>query len=1028
MDEMLKTQFDIYSKFEIAYTKRQTPPEYADKIELSEFSERLLKELNIRLYKHQAEAIEKFNNGNNVALVTPTASGKTLSYIISYLEELYKEENATALYIAPINALINDQYKKIQEYLSKAVPFIEVYPLTSGTSDKIRDRIKSRGQFILTNPEILIYSMILYNKSWERFWKNLKLIVVDEIHEMSGVKGSHFGNILRIVNVLNDLYGNNARYFALSGTIGNPKSFIETLFGKEFVIIDRSTSGNNKIEYLLPYKTYLLTYGTNQRIIDTLNNFVLNLSKKTLVFVKSRRLVEKIIKSIKKNPNLSRLVSPYRSGYDHNDRVAIENMFKAGKIMGLISTSAFEMGIDIGDLDVVCVVGFPSSRISLRQRFGRTGRIREGTVIFFPTENILDNYFYSNPKELFSDEVENLTTNVLNDRIIGYYISTLIMLYNELKETDRNYITADIIEKYWGPEAIYSIEKFIRNHSHSAIISNSTNTGDRYFFTTISKNELRKMINIRGIGKSFVIYNSKDNKKIGEISINNLFWECHPGGVYMHMGENFAVQKVDFNNDIVTVYPTQEEKITEVLNDKDIEILGVIRSKRLKNLSLNYCKLKVKEIFTGYLVIEYLRKQQKEEATIERKVIEYIEYPNPYILEYETEGIVITFDGGELRKIINYNKDYEILERNISLEKFKLNEENILRSGLHAAEHAIIGMYPSEIICSRSEIGGLSYVSGGSSPTIFIYEGISGGVGYSEVAFEKFEKIVERALSAIKSCYCKEDSGCPACIQSPKCGNANTILSKHIGTKILNFIMESLKSPANEEKETITPKLIKYSITHLKKEMPYLENNEKYGYYNLLEYPLEKFKKPIVFDIETQKYSYEVGGWDNAKDMLVSIAVVYDIKEDKILIFNENNIKLLIELLFSSDIVIGYNSRNFDYKVLSRYDSRFEICDSVKTFDILNDLLKKHIGDTKVSLNNLIRNNINPQGKTTHSKDIPNFFREGKIETVIKHCEEDVIYTYKIMKKILEDKYLKYEHKNQIYSIEFNEVIFRFKL
>lgn len=1030
MDEKLKLQFDIYSKFDLVHTKPYTHPEFREDIDLCEYSRTLLDKLGIKLYKHQAEAIEKFAEGNNVALVTPTASGKTLPYLISYLEELYKDENAVALYIAPINALINDQAKKIDGYIRNVVPFVEVYPLTSGTSDSVRSRIKSRGGFVLTNPEMLMYSLILYNRSWERFWKNLRIIVVDEIHEMSGVKGSHFGNILRIVNMLNEIYKNNARYFALSGTIGNPKTFIENLFGKKFVIIDKSTSGNKKVEFLLPNRVYLATTSSTGRIVDTLKTLVVTLSKKTLVFVNSRRMVERITKIIK-NSNLSHIVSPYRSGYDHKDRVAIENMFKDGKIKGLIATSAFEMGIDIGDLDVVCAVGFPSSKISLRQRFGRTGRIRDGTAIFFPTENILDNYYYNNPQELFSDEVENLTANVLNDRIVGYYIATSIIAYNEATESTKNYITDTLIEKYWGHDSIYAVEKFIKKFADKQpgiLFGGANHNNEKYFFTQLSKNDIRRMINIRGIGASLDIYDITRNKRIGEINVERIFWECHPGGIYMHMGDSYEVVSVDFDDRIVRVKPTERDFSTEVINDKDIEILGVIKSKKFKNLSLNYCKLKVKEIYTGYVSFEYRPRVVNGEVINEKVVIGYTEYPIPYVLEYETEGIVILFDGSELRKILKYDEDIKFIRNNKSMQNVRINEENILRAGLHSAEHSIIGMYPSEILCSRSEIGGLSYMSEGEAPTIFIYEGIEGGVGYSEVAFEKFDKIVRRAFLGVNSCSCKEDSGCPACIQSPKCGNANNLLSKRMGSKVLKFILDAFESPIVENKEALTPRLVKYSITHLKKDMPEVEENEKYAHYNLLEYSLDNFRKPLVFDLETQMYSYEVGGWENAKDMRLSIAVVYDIKENNVLIFNEDNVKALIDLLFSSDIVIGYNTRNFDYKVLSRYDKRFEISDSVKTFDILNDLIKKYVGETRISLNNLVKNNINKVGKTFRSEDMPNFFREGKIDIVIKHCEEDVMFTYEIMKKILKDRYLKYENKNQIFTIEFEEVIFRFKL
>lgn len=1024
MDERLKLNFDIYSKFDVVHVKEFKAPEYDPNIELGEFSQTLLRDLNMTLYKHQSLAVKKFLSNRNVAIVTPTASGKTLPYVISYLEELYRDEKSCALYIAPINALINDQTKKIKEYIKKVVPWVEVNSLTSATPDQIRAKLKTQGGFILTNPEMLIYSLILYNRSWSSLWKNLKLIVVDEIHEMSGIKGAHFGNIMRIVNMLNDVYSNNARYFALSGTVANPKEFIEKIFGKEFEIIDQNTAGSKRVEYLVPNSIYQYSMGSLRKIVDILKTFAESFSKKTLVFVRSRKEVEKVAKVIK-NTSLGRIVSPYRSGYSNKDRVAIENMFKDGKIMGLVSTSAFEMGIDIGDLDVVCVVGFPSSRISLRQRLGRTGRVKDGIAIFIPSNNMLDNYYYNNPKELFSDEVESITTNIINDRIIGYYIATAIIAYNDATEVGKNYIPEDIVLRYWGEESIYSIEKFSERKPEFVNISPSSYENKKYLFTKVGKQDIRSTVKIRGTGKTLNIYNKEANKKIGEIDLNYVFSECHPGGIYMHMGDSYLVKELDINNDLVIVVPTDENISTEVLADKDIEILSTQKLRLFDSLKIGLSRLKVKEIYTGYLVVEYKQRIINGEIITERIIKDKIDYKEHYVLEFETDGIVIDFDPTKFRGLLNFEEDYKIIKNNVSFQNLKINEPNILRSGLHAAEHSIIAMYPSEVICSRNEIGGLSSLE--KIPRITIYEGIEGGVGYSEIAFQKFENIVRKALIGIKSCKCKVDSGCPACIQSPKCGNANSLLSKHMGNKVLSFILNSLKYPS-ENKETLPSKVINYSISYIKTDLPNFEENGKYGKYDLLKTPLENFKKPLVFDLETQKYSYEVGGWDNAKDMLLSIAVVYDIKEDKMLIFNENNVNSLISLLLSSDIVIGYNIKEFDYKVLSRYDKRFENIDNIKTFDILNDLIKKYVGDIRISLDNLIRNNITPEGKKTNSSKMPEYFREGKIDQVIEHCKEDVYYTYMIMKKIIEDKHLKYEYSNITFTLEFQEVIFRFKL
>ncbi len=1057
-------EFSFYSKYEKVFEKPASQPIYDDRLELSPYSRKLLEILGIRLYKHQADAIRAFFEGKNVGIVTPTASGKTLPYVISYLEEVYKDPNAVALYIAPINALINDQAVKVSSYIRKVLPQVNVFALTSATDSRERAFIKSSGGFVLTNPEMLVYSFILYNDNWKRFWKNLRLIIVDEIHEMSGLKGTHFGNLMRVVNMLNDVYSNNARYFALSGTVGNPETFLESIFDKKFEVIKESTAGSRKVECFVPNLEFMRVGGSGTtKVLDLLKTFITGGDKKVLTFVKSRKAVEKLAKIIK-NSSLADKVMPYRSGYDPKDRKGIENMFRTGRIKGLIATSAFEMGVDIGDLDVVCILGFPLSRISFRQRLGRTGRVRDGIVVFIPTQNALDNYYYNHPEELFSDEVEELAANVYNERVIGYYVALAILAYNEaIGVSERNFISSDVVAKYWGEEGVYRAEKFIEHERKSLgkeeILSlgpDYYNPGGKIFITKLSKNDIRKLINLRNIGRSFDIVLHRKNgfkKKIGEISLTNLFYEAHPGGVYLHMGESYFVDDINLEDSIVSISESRinlkkgfsdsaengddGELLTEILVDKDIQVLNTMKKKFFKNssgsniFSLSYCKFLVREVFKGFIEYELEPVVEFGVKTYKRVIKKINYYDVPYEVSFETEGIMIKFDGSYLSRIVDFEKDKHILMRNVSLESYKINEEMILNSGLHAAEHAIISMYPSEIICSRMELGGFSSVNAYGAPTIFIYESVEGGVGYSEIAYSKMDKIVRRAFSTISNCSCNNDGGCPSCIQSPKCGNANMILSKHMGVKVLSMLIEGFESGGHEEgksKGVTNPKVVEYSISFLKKDLPSQEENGKYAFYDLLKYPLENFTRPLVFDLESQYYSYEVGGWDNAKDMLMSIGVVYDIKEDKYFVFSEDSVKALIDMLFSSDIVIGYNVKNFDYKVLSRYDSRFEIADNVKTFDILNDLLKKYVGNMKISLHNLVQNNINGVGKRISSEKMPLYFREGKIDVVIEHCKEDVYLTYLVLKKILEDRYLEFEYGRKKFRIDFDEVIFRFKL
>ncbi len=1045
--------FSIQALLKLVYTKERSLPEYATECELGELSKELLQKLNINLYKHQYEVVKYHMEGYNVGVFTPTASGKTLSYLISYLEDLYRYENAKMLYIAPMNSLINDQATKIRSYLSQVVPWIKVGVLTGGTSDFARKQIKNESDVILTNPEMLVFSMFLYHTSgWENFWKNLKIIVVDEVHDMSGVKGSHFGNILRILNMLNDYYNNNAKYISLSATVGNPEEFIRNLFGKPFKIVSNNTSGSQKVEFYFPSEYFVSQNpSVNFQSIELVRKFF-EIGKKGIVFTKDRKRTEKIFFSIKRNSRLSYLtnyVYSYRSGYDHDTRVGIENAFRNGKLKCLISTSALELGIDIVDIDFIVNIGFPFSKISLFQRFGRTGRIRDGIGIFLPTEDALDKYYYRHPEELFDTNFEQLSSNIYNERIIGYYIAIASIVFYELSNIygDFAQISEELVAKYWGEDAIYSIEKFVNYQSNvlknnDILVIGFNKDMSKFYTTRVSKEFFRKNLSIRSIGRSLdiqVVSDDTKGRKIGEISISRVFYEASPESIYLHEGEPYRVKNIDLKNYVVSVEKLKKDQYneTETLVDKYISVLSVLKEKIYKGFSLKLCKVKVEETIRGFVEYKFV----SENRTLFRKIIRTVEYPNPYVVKYDTDAILIDFDGESIKKIIDFGKDKEtILEgnnRSFDFKNQRLNLEKILLMGLHAGEHSIIGMYPSEVVCQRSEIGGLSSVSEYSSPRIYIYEGIEGGIGYSEKAFKKFENIVLRAYEVISNCDCEEDSGCPSCIQSPKCGNANYMLSKYVGKKVLDFLISNIREGEKENNKignidfsspAVIGKVTNYLAKYLKSELPEIENNVKYGRYNLLEYDIKKFYFPIAFDLETKKYSFEVGGWENAKDMLLSVAVVYDIKADEFLIFTEDNVKTLVEILFDSDFVLGYNTRNFDYKVLSRYDPRFEIQDNIKTFDILNDLLKKYIGDTRVSLFNLIISNIDRDINRIPSEDIPRLFREGQIEKVIEHCKQDVFYTYKVLEKILRDRSISFYNGHTMHLIEFDEVIFRFKI
>ncbi len=731
-------------------------PEFANLNDF--FIEEFCKKQNIKLYTHQKIAIEKILVGRNVCISTPTSSGKTLSYHLPILKKFSEDKNSKFLLIYPLKALAQDQKEKLIKNAEKVTPFFRCEIYDGDTSGYRREKIrKNLPNCLITNPDMIHYGILPSHYKWEDFFINLKYIVFDEVHTYRGVFGSHISWVIRrLLRILN-YYDVDPVFITTSATIGNPEQFHKSLFGFNFEIVKQNGAGN-------PIKHFFFVNpvesGTAYRIAVKLFSHFVQAGIRTIVFTKARKITELVYNNFKKSyPRLSDKVSSYRSGYLPEERREIEKKLFNGELLGVIATSALELGIDIGNLDVCILVGYPGSIINTFQRAGRVGRgIAPAGIFMVMQQDALDQYYVKNPDEFFEKKYEDIIVDPMNPYIAKQHL---------------------ICSAYEMPIRYEEIDDFkdilFENIRDGSIFQSQD--GKTYF--TKERNPHLK-INIRESGVTYSVIDIKTKKIIGNISAPRVFSECHPGAIYLHRGESFYVKNLDINKKEVWVDEDRGSYFTRPYVLKDTEILNIERERIEDNYVLLYGKLKVTEKVTGYE-----KKDLFNQNLIGR---EELNLP-PYT--YETRGFILRIP----KKII----------KRIEEQKYHL------MGSLHATEHAMIGLMPAIILCDRFDLGGICYPfhPQTDSSTIFVYDGYEGGAGLALSGFNKFNELLEKTLQLLEKCEC--EFGCPSCIHSPKCGSQNYPLDKEGSIFLLKGLMGEINiyEQENIKEIYITEKLIK---------------------------------------------------------------------------------------------------------------------------------------------------------------------------------------------------------------------------
>jgi DEAD/DEAH box helicase domain-containing protein len=806
------------------------------------------------LYSHQAEAIDSVLAGQDTLIVSPTASGKTLCYNLPVLESHLQSRPARALYLFPLKALAQDQLRSLRELSDCLLPPLDAALYDGDTSQAERKRLWQRPPHVLlTNPDMLHYGLLPYHsQKWSAFFSELRFVVLDEVHTYRGIFGAHMAQVLRRLHRVLRHHGAEPVFVLCSATIGNPGELARCLLGREARVIDGigSPSPGMRLFVLNPISTSLHTLACRLTIA------CVRAGLKCITFTKARRITELIYTWIEQQaPDLCGRISSYRSGFLPEERREIEGKLFSGQLDAVVSTSALEVGIDVGGLDACILVGYPGSIAATFQRAGRVGRgRREGLVFLIAGQDALDQYFVRNPEEILRRGFEPAVVDPALPNVLGPHL---------LSASAERALRMDEAEYEDLP-----VEAAARELVRAGRLDAAPGPGGLHFSREPYP---QKEVDLRGSGDTFTVLDTSEGAErvVGSISGFRAYVEGHAGAVYLHRGQSYLVSELDLDRKDIHARPAEVPYYTQALFDKHTEILGVERSRPLGNVVARFGRLRVTTTIHSF--------QKRRVRGQELLSTHPLELP-PHVLE--TLGLWWEIDP-ELGAALSAAGGH-------------------LMGSLHATEHCAIGLMPLFALCDRLDLGGICYPQHpqlGKS-VIFLYDGHAGGMGLAARGYALGEELLRETLRAIAGCAC--EAGCPSCIQSPRCGSGNKPLDKPGAAELVRLMLGDRPiSPARAAAGDPPAQAV-----------PALRAEAQ------LEPPPARI---VVFDVETQRSAQEVGGWHNAHLMRVAVAVAYDSSDGGYHVFSESEVDGLVRLLQAADLVVGFNVLKFDYEVLRAY-------------------------------------------------------------------------------------------------------------
>ncbi|TVZ00088.1 DUF1998 domain-containing protein [Trebonia kvetii] len=701
-------------------------------------------------WTHQAQAAALARAGSHVILATRAASGKSAGYLAAALSEVL--DGGTVLYISPTKALAADQLKSVCDLGLRGVR-ATCYDGDSTVAE--RAWAQSHANYLLTNPDMLHSAMLPGHARWRGFFRRLRVVIIDECHGYRGVFGSHVAQVLRRLRRIAAHHAapGAARepvFILASATIADPAACARSLTGLDTVTVTDDGSPRPPVTFALWEPPLLHTYAevrarrpATTEAADLLAAMV-KAEVPALAFIRSRRGAETVALAARDalDDELSGSVAAYRSGYLPDDRRGLESGLRDGRITGMASTTALELGINITGLDAVLIAGWPGTWASLWQQAGRAGRAgRHATAVFIARDDPLDSYLVHHPGTLLHHPVEPAILDPANPYVLGPHLAAAAAEL-PLGEPDLDLFGPASAKAVAGLTAAGELRRrpagwyYARHRRPSRDIS------------------------IRGdLGRPIRVVEEATGRLVGTMDEPSAHRYVHDGAVYLHQGESYLVTCLDLAERVALVEPGDPGYTTQARDVTDIEVTGERRRERWGDADLMLTDVRVTRQVTGYTRIRSGKKKKREPAVA-------LDLPQRTL---STVAVAWTIPNESVVPLPG----------------------NDLGGAAHAAEHASIGLLPLFATCDRWDVGGLStelHPATGQL-TVFVYDGHAGGAGFAERGFAVAGDWLTATRDAIRSCPC--ETGCPSCIQSPKCGNGNSPLSKEGAVSLLNTLLRT---------------------------------------------------------------------------------------------------------------------------------------------------------------------------------------------------------------------------------------------
>ena len=733
---------------------------------------------NIRsLYSHQADAIAKVREGRSVVIVTGTASGKTLCYNVPVAETLIADGMATMLFIYPTKALAQDQLRGLSAFQmpERGLGFL-AGTYDGDTPQNLRRKLRDGGNVILTNPDMLHQGILPQHARWNRFFTHLKYVVIDEIHAYRGVFGSHLANVLRRLSRICRHYGSSPQFICCSATIGNPQEHAERITGRPMDLIrnDGSPRGPKRFVLWNPPPVAMAASGRPDQwriggdrrsplweAVHLMTSLVRE-GVQTIAFVRTRLAAELIFKNSRDllrpvSKRLSESVHAYRGGYLPEERREIERRLVRKEILGVASTNALELGIDIGSLDACILVGYPGTVASLWQQAGRAGRGREESVVFLIAENApMDQYLMTHNGYIFAQSPEQAVVDPDNPHIVVGHVRCAV---HELPLSDQDVET-------FGPYAQTVLELLEEEESVRHIES--------HWYWARSEYPASE-VNLRNIaGPVYTIQDEAEGSKvIGTMDEISAMSQLHDHAIYLHGAETYFVNKLDIEQKIARVEKRDVDYYTQSVQMSQLRIDQVEEKGEWAGAEVGFGDVTVT---TSIPMFKKIRFHSRDSLGYEQ-----LELP-----PQELETVAMWFVPPE------------------SVAGKMLERKMVVSEGLIGIANVLVEVAPFYVMCDTQDVGTVVNSSCLRRDALFLHDRYPGGMGYARRCLNRIAEIMATVHTVIRECGCED--GCPSCVGSAVPPFAMTDLDSAVRGRIPNkaaalFLLDEMLGGLPSEKQ-----------------------------------------------------------------------------------------------------------------------------------------------------------------------------------------------------------------------------------